>query len=56
MGRKIKLTHKQLMSAGDYVGDVEFVEIEEGNGGNIVVYPDGSDENKFTLDENGNDL
>jgi len=53
---KIKITSQQLGSIEDYVGDIEFVELEEGNGGNIVVYPDGNDEQKFTLDEKGEEL
>lgn len=53
---KIKITAQQLGSIEDFTGDIDFVEIEEGNGGNLVIYPDGDEEDKFTLDEKGNEL
>jgi len=53
---KIKITAKQLGAIEDFTSDIDFLEIEEGNGGNIVIYPDGLEDNKFTLDEKGNEL
>lgn len=53
---RIKITLEQLKSIEDFTGDVEFLELEEGNGGNIDVYPDGNEKEKYTLDEKGNEL
>jgi hypothetical protein len=53
---KIKITLAQLEFINDTIGDVEFLELEEGNGGNIDAIPDGLEEEKFTIDEKGNEL
>lgn len=53
---KIKITCEQLEAISETVGDVKFIEIEEGNGGNVHVYLDGIEKEEVIVAENGDIL
>lgn len=50
---KIKITEDQLNTLADSLGDCKTVELEIDNNGNLIVFPDGLEDERYEITPDG---